>query len=438
MRKLIPVLSVGFVVALIAIVAGCSDRGTNRPLSTFDQNHGYFPTAATRHVFDFPGFYYQPLNPNGLLLMTAYLPKPSTPPPIGSSEPVPLLVLVAPSFGGADFFFENGLFEMAEDMIEKGEIEPMAIVCIGNDELFGGFFYGNSIYGGFYDQALGDELLAYLRNKFPSIKSGPENTGIAGFGMGAYGAFRAIIQNPGRYSAISVTDGPLDFDGANPTAPGGRGLIDLFQPFVDLQAAAGRTQIRQFDTNSTQAITSLIFGGALTFSPSDTAATLVDSIETVGSGIPTGNRFSLLRNVQSITDSTTLVPRVYERIVVDAPSEASFTADVHLPFDVNGTAYGPIWSLWMQNNLDTLATAAGPGVFDGVGMYFATTIEAPLEYHQMTQSWLATLQGAPYSVQPQVFRYTGYEGNPADNQQYTYDILRRMLKFHSDRFAAAN
>ncbi len=70
---------------------------------------------------------------------------------------------------------------------------------------------------------------------------------------------------------------------------------------------------------------------------------------------------------------------------------------------------------------------------DGVNMWIATSDEVNFaNYYDQTQSWIATLNNASLPVV--VKTYEGYNGNPAEGGQYVYDLLREMLKFHSENF----
>lgn len=419
-------IRVSIVSCLIALAfTACSNRGTNKPNGSVDENWGVISGTGANHVYPFPGLFYQPRNPNGFQLMSIYVPKEE----FQGADPLPALVLLPPAFGSQDYYFERGLYELAQDMIEKGEIEPMMIVCLASDRSFGSFFYGNSIVAGFYDSIMGTQLLDELAQfRGFQIKPGARFRGIGGIGIGGYGAYRAAIKHPGIWGSVSSNDGPLDFDGAN----GSSGLISLMDDCVAEQPAGTASFFDRFDTNATKPITTLFIGGSYAFSPHDTNATLKDSVrnrlDTINGVIVTIPQVLTvsITNRQVNPDSTTLVDSLY-----NGGTLGRF--DMHLPFDSLGSPYGPIWNRWLDNDLARLHDAAGTPL-TGVRMWCASTDEATLGFYDMTQSWVSKLQGA-YGGNVTLHTYRGYPGKPAQTDEYVYDLMREMLKFHSNVFS---
>lgn len=156
----------------------------------------------------------------------------------GQPKPVPLLVLLPPQDGRAYYFFDHGLKRLADELIAEGAIKPMAIACVENDPIFGGYFFaGRNAPAGYYDTLIGSSLLEYLYNSTLGILNDSLPVGIGGVGMGAYGAFRAALMHKGVFSSISATDGPLDFDGPN----GDGGFVELFDDALIEQGLLGGT-----------------------------------------------------------------------------------------------------------------------------------------------------------------------------------------------------
>ena len=214
---------------VLAVISGCDDRGTNiQPVDLDDQalRSGVDPSPS--HAFT-PELTLQIRNPQELLRGAAFLPFDAT--SMGQQRPMPLLILLAPEYGNQFYYFKAGLAELARELMASGEIQPMVIYCMSNDQTFGGYFYADSDPAGHYDSIFqytpgdgDDDLLEYLHRFYPATIEQASKRGIGGVGQGAYGAFRAVIKNPGVYSSISVTDGPLDFNGSNDES----GLISLF------------------------------------------------------------------------------------------------------------------------------------------------------------------------------------------------------------------
>ncbi|TET97388.1 MAG: hypothetical protein E3J26_00130, partial [Candidatus Zixiibacteriota bacterium] len=156
----------------------------------------------------------------------------------GQPKPVPLLVLLPPQDGRAYYFFDHGLKQLANELIAEGAIKPMAIACVENDPIFGGYFFaGRSAPAGYYDTLIGSSLLEYLYNSTGGALNDSLPVGIGGVGMGAYGAFRAALIHKGVFSSISATDGPLDFDGPS----GSGGFVELFDDALIEQGLLGGT-----------------------------------------------------------------------------------------------------------------------------------------------------------------------------------------------------
>jgi hypothetical protein len=425
MVKYIKILSV--VLLLSAIVfSGCSDRGPNIPTATSLPHWGISPKLfvfADTLLTTSPQLIFQIRNPFGIMKTAIYVPKVGWPPPDGEGRPLPLLILLAPQDGDEYFYFEHGLQELADEMVASGEIEPMVICCVSNDQVFGGYFYGNSYPAGFYDAIIGSQenyrLLSYLYTDFPFIIDSASKRGIGGIGQGAYGAFRACIKHPGVFSSISVVDGPLDFDGSTDN----NGLIDLFDDALMEQGLLNADSIGyKFDSSSAWPISRLFIGGSLAFSPHDTSITYYFTW-------PFGHNNPPLINVtarDTIADTKTLVTNVIKDI------EAYKKLDFHLPFDSTGAKYDLIWNLWLKNNLDSLYEEAGGSPLTGLNMWIATSPQAYRNFHDMTLSWIDFLFDHGYT--PDTLTYNGYPGKPAAKNEYIYDLMRQMLLFHNNNF----
>ncbi len=395
----------------------CTDRGTNIP-SKVDEGFIRTPQdikiSPAVHVFH-PELNFQVRNKFELMEIATYLPTVSLPEPYGPFENVPLLVLLPPQDGDQYYFFNHGLQHLADKLIADGTIEPMIISCISNDKVFGGYFYSSSDAAGMYDDIIGDALIEYLNSRFPLLDS-PTKRGIGGVGMGSYGAFRASLLNDDVFSAISVSDGPLDFDGKN----GSSGLIDLFDDALAEQGLDAST-FKQFDSSGAWHISRLFIGGSLAFSPHDTLVIWHDEVN--------GNdRLTVVDQLFQIADTTTLISDIIL-------GTKGISSDFHLPFDGNGIVYEPIWQLWDRNNLENLIIAqGGPAALNGTEIFVATTPEARYGYYDMTKSFISTLSNPPNNFKVKVYEYTGYDGNPATHDQYLYQVMKEMLIFHSNNF----
>jgi hypothetical protein len=117
-------------------------------------------------------------------------------------------------------------------------------------------------------------------------------------------------------------------------------------------------------------------------------------------------------------------------LITDVVKPDAYDFDFHVPFDSLGDIYEPIWvDYWLPNNLENLLAGS---TLEGVNMWIATSPEAGLGYHEQTTSWISTLQNSGYAVT--TMTYSGYAGNPAEKDQYVYDLLKEILIFHSESF----
>ncbi len=426
---------------IVGLIFGCTDRKRNVPNGPEISNWNI--ETAAKHVFH-PYLRFQLVNGNSFVNMGIYMPRVSMPEPNGSNLRVPVLVLLPPQNGDEYFYYNHGLFRLAEDMIASGEIQPMGIICLGNDRVFGGYFYGNSYPAGMYDSILGQDLFEYIGSTHPMILNERSKRGIGGIGQGAYGAFRAAIKHPEAYSSVSAADGPLDFDGAD----GNHGLKDLFRAALDEQGLTAAT-FKQFDSSKAFPISEMFIGGALAFSPNDDSIRAPEYIQFLGmdrSKIPPDSIFEIRNRIleryqisdttKPNWDTTTLISGVINPSSGFGILDDATGFDFHLPFNGNGDVNPRIWDLWMRNNLKDMHDAVGGKPLAGTKMWIGTSSEADWGFHDQTEAWIATLKAKTYIENRDytVYRYTGYDGKPAHGSEYVYDLLRKMLKFHSDAF----
>ncbi len=474
------VLTFSLLVAALALFPGlgCEDRGTGVPLMSYDTDDPYAHwgiNTLADHSYD-KDLALQLRNADEMWLGSLYTPRVSMSPAYGGEDRItPLLILLPPQDGDKFHFFKAGLFELVQEMIASGEIQPMHIYCPANALAFGGFFYGNSMPAGRTDSILGDRMMSWLQTNYPNIDPRASKHGIGGFGMGAYGAFRATFKHPGTFSSISVTDGPLDFDG-----PGNHtGLMELFDDAMSEQQSltdyntltAVLTEIgtlidttldtiddttidttvdtitlidtsyapldtftyKKFDSGDAYIslpLSRLFIGGALAFSPHDTLVNW------------DYNEYQdyVIYSKLTIDDTSTLITDVVHREYGE-PGDDEFDFDFHLPFcDTAGTGWPhfqpdpTIWPLWMRNNLDSLHESAS--VFrplTGVDIWIGTNPDAKWNYHEMTESWIKTLT-EDFNYDVEVYHYGSFNGKPVTDDEYLYDLLRQILIFHSKSF----
>ncbi len=420
MRRTIYISTVLAALAVL-VMAGCSDRGTNVPTRTDTFGYTWVPLSNPPFA---PELTLQRGNPNGQLKLAIWAP----PQVIPGNAPASLLVLLAPGESSQWFYLERGLHKICNEMIANGEIDPMVVVCVGNDEMFGGYFYGNSLPAGFYDEVIGDALVDHLQFLYPSLINNPARRGIGGIGQGAYGAFRAAIKNPGVFTSITAVDGPLDFDGAD----GESGFMTMFNDVLfenGLSVATGYSRVdpaRRIDSSSANPITRMFIGGSVAFSPKDTGL--------VSTGLRHNSTLNIIQR-QQVSDTLTQIFHLLTGRISGGPipSTEAIRFDFNLPFDSTSKTHAPTWRRWMANNLDTMLVKQGGSALDNVDIWLATTPEARYTFHDQTVSFRDFLMD-DMDLSVDTLTYMGYPGNPAHDYEYVYYLLKDMIKYHADHF----
>ena len=428
--QIISRLLAGALVIALVLVSGCTDRGHNPEPEIFGDS-GVL-TQPTGHVF-FGEFLTQIRNKERLGFWTAYAPYVQQwgPPPVyNPPQKLPLLVLLPPHGGDQHYYFNHGLAQIANELLQEGLIEPMIIFSLGNDQVFGGYWWGGDNGGsGNYDTLIGGTMIDFIytitgQDVFDSTRG---MTAIGGIGTGAYGAIRAAIMHQDRFGSVSALDGPLDFDGAD----GSSGIIDLFDDVLNEQGTFGQSfYTDSLDTAGSNHLTRFIIGGSLAFSPHDTLVfPVVDSFSTgVTVTVPDSVRYK-------IQGTQTLVSSIVNQ------GDVTYDYDFHLPFDENGQPFSaadePIWDLWLRNNLEQLwaDSSAGTGLAETDFWLGWSRDFDPRGFNTMTQSFESFLRAQGFD--PDTLSYEGYEGNPAVGDEYLSWVLREILIFHSNKFKEA-
>lgn len=495
--RILTIVLISAVALSLLLVAACTDRGAN-PKSEYLGDSGRLKAD---HIF-FNEFAVQVKNRFQQAFIQAYTPLVSEWTFGVTYDPqvkMPLLVLLPPQEGDEFYYFNHGLTQVANELIEAGEIDPMIIVTMANDPTFGGFWWAGGqtvdtmpIYWaggtGNYDALIGGTLIDYVWRS--TTARGIDNydtsqgmTGIGGIGTGAYGAFRAAMKHPGRFGSISAVDGPLDFDGWD----GNGGLIPLFRTALESeQLLLGSSNYRDnWDTSGVYHISQLLTGGAMAFSPHDTLVkvtitptvngltpdapdSIIARIDTISS-IPletdttweqrrwkiNGDTVSFTVSVDTTIDDGVVPPdttitvdtvwQVGYTLVDHIVSQSDESFHFHLPFDENGQPYNtpdePIWSLWLRNNLENIYQNefASQGYdFSDTRVWFAISQdEDPRNFPEMTAAWANFVKNQTNPEEITRLRYSGTTENPAIADEYLNYLLREMLIFHDRAFKAA-
>lgn len=323
----------------------------------------------------------------------------------------PLLYLLH-GFEGNQTTFKDiyNIKEVADRLVNSGEIQPMIIVMPDGSNQLGGSFYTNSVvepatlpYTGYYEDFIVKELMSYidqnLRVKYN--KEGQDilkdttykwNRAISGHSMGGYGAFKIALDHDSLFGAASAMSAPLTFNGDGTSFLGIRVWIPGI--FAENNVIPGDSAAYAAMSPFAGPLSAKMFAMAAAFSPHSDFA-----------GIDTSYRF--LKNLG-----------------------AGWGVDI--PIDWNGEVVDWIWNKWLKNDVHTKLLNQGANAFENMDIYFdcADHDGLLLQYHaQIFHQSLQTL-GIAHTYQ----EYQGYDNYPAGHHNFIYDRLAEVLKFHSRSF----
>jgi S-formylglutathione hydrolase FrmB len=297
--------------------------------------------------------------------------------------------------------------QLADRLIEEGEIQPMIIVMPDASSLsVGSSFYTNSPLIGNYEDYISEELMDTIDANFHTFMSkpgeeyipDPDYRAIGGLGVGAYGALRLA----------------MDYDTTMFTA------VSAMSPYASLESFLIREAIdKVFEENGIASddlsydsykslnpwwdedhpykpYSLLVFAMAAAFSPRSTT------------GDDTTNFFSL---------------------AVDG----ALKHGVDLPFDETRTIPpgSGTWDKWLQFDVKT-KLANDPATFTDLNVYLdcGDHNEFGLLDGARALDQLLSLYGQEHTY----IEYGGYPDNPAGHDNFIYDRLEEVLKFHSRNF----
>jgi putative esterase len=403
-------LAILMVVPLMVLVFySCSERD-NTIVST-DYNRGILYSGSSVHYLT--SYLNAEMFEQHNIAFQIYTPYGYKDPSLG--EPVPVLYLLAPYGGDQDYYINHGLVDIADRMIGTGEIRPMVIVSISGLNKYGGYFYGNQSAGGLVAQAIGDivdpvqcfdGLTATLLDYFNcALNTLPENRGyraISGIGVGGYGAMRIALEYSENFSSVSAISAPLDFDGIYNNTGFKTLFTEIMDEFPD-DPDSLEYYYRRLKYDINKPLQSMIFAAAVAYSPHDSG--IVDTVN----------------------------------VINDPDSYFSETATeaFHLPFDETGQVRDNIWNLWQRNSIQNIV-ADYIGAFDTLDVMLGYSwFNHDYGFNEQTKS-IRYLLERTYGLIPgtdfDTLFYEGYTGYDATYNQYTYDLLPKILKYHSDHF----
>ncbi|NIN00068.1 MAG: hypothetical protein GTO24_18945 [candidate division Zixibacteria bacterium] len=311
-------------------------------------------------------------------------------------------------FGG-DYSTFVGVYkigQLADRLIDEGQIQPMIIVMPDASSLhLGGSFYTNSTLLGNYEDYITDELMHIVDTTFHTyvVKPGevtlpdPDYRAVSGLGMGGYGALKFALDRDTLFTSVSAM---------NPYASLESFLSEetIEKIYEENGIAAGDYSYASYkslspytdDQHPDKTFSQLVFAMAASFSPHDPDDP--DTLQFFELKAAGGQRYG-----------------------------------VDLPFDSTRTIVpgSPIWNTWLLFDLKNKLANDPDGFKD---------LEIHLECGDQNEFGL--LEGCRafdqllslYGKEHEYVEYSGYPGLPAGQDDYIYDRLEEILKFHSRHF----
>ncbi len=415
------------VVACAVVIAGCSNEES--PLGP--------PTLSTKKPLTTTYSFSQQLDRNSAedrdsrLIYTAYA---SDQPPSVPQAPFPVLYLLHDYLGDAGYFERYALQALIDEMYANGEIGRMLVVTVDASNYFGGSYYRNSTTTGKYEDVL-DATIASIESTFRiHTRAGRNARGIAGHGMGGYGAMRYTLDHPDMFSSVSSLSGPLSLGDPNT----GTGLWNPTNGLITTvfeQNATGPGDASLYSKLKEGAEiyndTRNFFAMASAFSPHPLRVFDSLGIKLVLKYPFVGQRFDTIFNYEWYSGLSAGANTVAFESQVD-----TFGVGVDLPFDADGDVTDGIWALWRDSaDVKTVFVSKrqqDPTFWNDVSIYFDVGLQNEYGYLEQNRDLDATLTQAGVA-----HTYEEYEGSgalPAGHSDLLLSRLREVLKFHSDRF----
>ncbi len=291
------------------------------------------------------------------------------------------------------------MYSLVDDLIARGEIEPMLIVTIDASTLYGLGMYTNSRICGNHEDLILVDLIenTELRTYNVHTRAGAAARAIGGIGFGGQAAIKFAIEHPEMFSSVSAINAPLAYAGDGVTT---NGLQDLFKYyFIENNVAPGDyDRYREVRDNPVPSalVTNMLYSMASAYSPN------ID--------------LDFLRP-WTVRDT---VPGYTDVVYFD------------LPFDHQLYVEGPVWDRWMEHDVFTLLSEK-PNALDDIPVYLDAGDDNQYGFQYQTRIFAELLNnlGVDYTYHT----YRGTVSLNADDEQMVATRLTEMLKFHSAHLA---
>lgn len=340
----------------------------------------------------------------------------------GRAEAYPVVYMLN-GFGGDENYFV-ALFsakDAADWLLSEGKIEPMVLVFPSGYNNFGGSFYTNSPHphvGNSEDHIL--RIIAEVEDSLHVMKT-PAGKGIGGHSMGGYGAVSIALNHGDIFGSVAALAAPLSFWGR-----------------------------KTFDPADT------IYSGIEIVIDSVLAETGYDSVLIETGGVGDIVRYKELmvplppaRGIPPLDIPPRVTPMMFGMAAAFSPTDptnplvTSLIYGIDLPIGIDGKIDMPTWERWMKydpvsrlsgihdaedqhTNLETVKIWLDAGADDDLGLNGA---------HQVFSIELQKVGIVPdYDVIYDPIPNVEGEPIPADHTAYTYERIKEMLIWFSEKF----
>jgi S-formylglutathione hydrolase FrmB len=298
------------------------------------------------------------------------------------------------------------IVQVADELIDEGQIQPMLIVFPDASSLFaGGSFYVNSYLLGDYEDYIIDEVMTVVDTSFHTYGTKPQDTwipdpryrAICGLGMGGYGALRIAMDHPDKFAAVSA-----------------------MSPYASLESFLTREVIdKVYEENG--------------FGSGDFSYASYKSLNPYTDDLHPDKTYSRLVFAMATAFSPHLPGDPDTTNYVYLGTVGVEPRGVDLPFDSTRTIVpgSSAWNRWLQQDVKT-RLANHPSAFGDLDMYMECGDQDNFKLYQGTRalSQLLSLFGKENTY----VEYSGYPGYPARHDSFIHDRLADILKFHSEHF----
>ncbi len=393
MKKLWYLYIALFVIGLMMVIS-CSERTNPTDFPKINErgfkNDGvYLYKRAYNVIQEHAGWSFFNFSPEKNFFTKIYTP----PAYFDQGPPFPILYLLEDFRGDENYYFARMVQHIADSLIYEGEIKQFFIATVDVSTPYGGSWFVDNEFFGWFETMVTDEWINFLENQLEghlNVIKKRDSRGIGGFGMGGYGALKLAAKHPDLYASVSASDPAGKFEGDG-DLKGIDALIDKLFEEQNWTAPITVSEFRELDTMNLRddyPYTMLFLSMAQAFSPHP------------------------FEGEPGFEDSTTFMPFY----------------GVDMPFDYNGNLYQPIWDKWIANDIDNIFAEYG-GNYDSISLYIEYSDTNQFTFNEQAQSIMNTCDqlGIEYSSG----EYSGYSGYPALDGRFVYDRLVEILKFHS-------